>query len=132
MEQGSLRMVSLISGMPCSSGINPQFHSHLCCCMQERVSINLIGKQRPIQSVFWQFLNGRIGQTWVDYVVSDSVKSFPNRPIPVFNLSLALVTQVGARMYPMDENTLLPILEVHMKGTKKNFLFRSIQKVLVL
>jgi hypothetical protein len=100
--------------------------------MQERVSINLIGKQRPIQSVFWQFLNGRIGQTWVDYVVSDSVKSFPNRPIPVFNLSLALVTQVGARMYPMDENTLLPILEVHMKGTKKNFLFRSIQKVLVL
>ncbi len=31
-------------------------------------------------------------------------------------------------MYPMDENALLPILEVHMKGTK-NFLFRSIQEV---
>jgi hypothetical protein len=51
--------LSLISGMPCSSGINPHhFHSHLCCCMQERVScmlINLTGKEAPIQSVFWQF-----------------------------------------------------------------------------
>jgi hypothetical protein len=48
--------------------------------MQERVScklINLIGKERPIQSIFWQFLNGRIGQPWVGYVVSDSVSHFP-------------------------------------------------------
>jgi hypothetical protein len=37
----------------------------------------LIGKERLILSAFWQFLNGRIGQLWVDYVVSDSLSHLP-------------------------------------------------------